>query len=71
VRSGGASGPTVYEATLAQGQTLPINLKNGPVWIRVGDPPSLDVKLGSRLVSGLPTQPSNVMLTRSGLKPAA
>src|SRR5690348_17130893 len=30
IRSGNASGPTVYEATLAQGKTLPVNLKNGP-----------------------------------------
>ena len=70
VRSGSASGPTVYEATLAQGKTLPIDLKNGPVWIDVGDPPNLDVKLGGKLVDGLPHQTGNVLLTRSGLKPA-
>src|SRR5256885_11805706 len=35
IRSGSASGPTVYEATLAQGKTLPVDLKNGPVWIDV------------------------------------
>jgi cytoskeletal protein RodZ len=70
VRSGGASGPTVYEATLTQGKTLPIDLKKGPVWIDVGDPPSLDVRLGGKLVSGLPSQAGNVLLTRSGLKPA-
>lgn len=70
VRSGGSTGPTVYEATLAQGKSLPINLKNGPVWIDIGDPPSLDVRLGGKLVSGLPSQAGNVLLTRSGLKPA-
>jgi cytoskeleton protein RodZ len=70
IRSGSASGPTVYEATLAQGQTLPVDLKNGPVWIDVGDPPSLDVRLGGKLVTGLPSQAGNVLLTRSGLKPA-
>jgi cytoskeletal protein RodZ len=70
IRSGGASGPTVYEATLTQGKTLPVNLKNGPVWIDVGDPPSLDVKLGGKLVGGLPHQAGNVLLTRTGLKPA-
>jgi hypothetical protein len=69
VRSGSASGPTVYEATLVQGKTLPINLKNGPVWIDVGDPPNLDVRLGGKLVTGLPIQAGNVMLTRTGLKP--
>jgi cytoskeleton protein RodZ len=70
IRAGNASGPTVYEATLAQGKTLPVNLKNGPVWIDVGDPPSLDVRMGGKLVAGLPQQAGNVLLTRSGLKPA-
>jgi cytoskeleton protein RodZ len=70
IRSGNARGPTVYEATLAQGKTLPVNLKNGPVWIDVGDPPSLDVRMGGKLVSGLPQQAGSVLLTRSGLKPA-
>jgi cytoskeletal protein RodZ len=70
VRSGTASGPTVYEATLAQGKTLPVNLKDGPVWIRMGDPPSLDIHLGGKLVHGLPSQPGNVLLTSRGIRPA-
>jgi cytoskeletal protein RodZ len=71
VRSRNASGPTVYEATLAQGKTLPVDLKNGPVWIEVGNPPSLDVRLGGKLASGLASQPgTKVLLTRAGLKPA-
>ena len=70
IRSGGANGPTVYEATLTQGKTLPVDLKKGPVWIDMGDPPSLDVRLGGKLVSGLPKQAGNVLLTRTGLKPA-
>jgi cytoskeleton protein RodZ len=70
VKSGSASGPTVYEATLLQGKTLPVSLKNGPVWIDVGDPPMLDVHLGGKIVSGLPTQAGAVLLTRSGIRPA-
>jgi len=70
VRSGSAGGPTVYEGTLLQGKTLPVSLKKGPVWIRIGDPPSIDVRLGGKLVHGLPTQVGNVLLTRRGLKPA-
>jgi cytoskeletal protein RodZ len=70
VRSGSAGGPTVYEGTLLQGKTLPVNLKKGPVWIRVGDPPSVDVRLGGKLVRGLPTQVGNVLLTRRGIRPA-
>jgi cytoskeletal protein RodZ len=70
VRSGSSSGPTVYEATLAQGKTLPIDLKHGPVWVEMGDPPSIDVHLGGKLVRGLPTQAGSVLLTRHGLEPA-
>jgi cytoskeleton protein RodZ len=70
LRAGSASGRTLYEATLTQGRTLPVDLKHGPVWIDVGDPPSLDVRLGGKLVNGLPRQAGNVLLTRSGLKPA-
>ena len=69
VRSGGATGPTVYQGTLLQGRTLPVNLKNGPVWIRIGAP-NVDIRLGGKLVHGLPTQVGNVLLTRRGLKPA-
>ena len=71
VRSGSASGPTVYQGTLVQGNTLPVNLKNGPVWIRIGDPPSIDVRLGGKVAHGLPTQVGNVLLTRRGIRPAA
>jgi hypothetical protein len=70
VRSGSSSGPTVYQGTLLQGKTLRVSLANGPVWIRIGDPPSLDVHLGGRIVHGLPTQVGNVLLTRSGIRPA-
>jgi cytoskeletal protein RodZ len=70
VRSSGAAGPTVYQGTLLQGRTLPVNLKNGPVWIRIGDPTSIDVRLGGNLVHGLPAQVGNVLLTRRGIRPA-
>jgi len=69
VRSGSAAGPTVYEGTLLQGKTLPVNLQNGPVWIRIGAP-TVDIRLGGRLVHGLPTQVGNVLLTRRGIQPA-
>jgi len=70
VRSGGSSGKTLYEATLLQGKTLPIDLKHGPVWVDIGDPSSIDVHLGGKLVRGLPTQAGMVLLTRRGLEPA-
>jgi len=70
VRSRGTAGPTVYEGTLLEGKTLPVNLKSGPVWIRIGDPTSIDIRLGGKLVHGLPTQVGNVLLTRRGIRPA-
>lgn len=70
VRRGSASGAVIYEQTLPQGQTLPVNLKQGPVWIRIGNPANLDIRLGGKLVHGLPSQTGNVLLTRSGLKAA-
>ena len=70
VRSGGAAGPTVYQGTLLQGKTLPVNLTNGSVWIRIGEPSSIEIRLGGKLVHGLPTQVGNVLLTRRGIRPA-
>jgi len=70
VRSGSAAGPTVYQGTLLQGKTLPVNLKHGPVWIRIGDPSNIEVRLGGKLVHGLPTQVGNVLLTRRGIRQA-
>jgi cytoskeleton protein RodZ len=70
LRSGSSSGPTVYEGTLLQGKSLPVSLRNGPVWIRMGDPPSLDLRLGGKLVQGLPSQAGNVLLTKRGLRAA-
>ena len=69
VRKGGASGALVYQNTLQQGQRLPVDLKGGSVWIRIGDPTNVDVHLGGKLLSGLPTQVGNVLLTRRGLQP--
>ena len=70
VRSGSATGPTVYQGTLLQGKTLPVSLKNGSVWIRIGDPTNLQIRLGGKLVQGLPTQVGNVLLTRRGIRSA-
>jgi len=70
IRSGSATGPTVYQGTLLQGKTLQVSLAKGPVWIRIGDPTSIDVRLGGKLVHGLPTQVGNVRLPRRGLSSA-
>jgi cytoskeletal protein RodZ len=70
VRSGSATGRVLYEGVLEQGQTLPVTL-SPRVWFRVGAPWNLDVRVSGRLLSGLPAQPGNVVLSPAGLAPAA
>jgi cytoskeletal protein RodZ len=70
IRSGSSSGRLIYENTLPRGQTLPVKLTSGPVWILFGDPPKVDLRLGGKLLHGLPTQVGSVVLTRRGLQPA-
>jgi helix-turn-helix protein/uncharacterized protein DUF4115 len=70
IRSGSSSGRLIYESTLQQGHSLPVKLTSGPIWILFGDPPKVDVRLGGKLVHGLPTQVGSVVLTRRGLSPA-
>ena len=70
LRYGSQSGQLIWEGDLAQGQTRDVSLNHGPVWIRIGYPPALDIRLGGKLVHGLPRQVGNVVLTRRGLKAA-
>ena len=71
IRRGSQTGTLLYENTLQQGQTQAVSLKDGPVWIDIGDPPKLDLRLGGKLVHGLPAQAGIVLLTRRGIKPGA
>lgn len=68
IRSGSVSGKLIYENTLQQGQKLNVDLRSGQVWLDMGAPTELDVRLGGKLVQGLPTQAGAVVLTRRGLK---
>jgi cytoskeletal protein RodZ len=68
IRAGGPTGAVVYEGVLAQGQSLPLTL-SPRVWMRVGAPWALDVRVGGHLVSGLPAKVGNVFLSASGLSP--
>jgi hypothetical protein len=70
VRYGSQSGRLIYENTLPQGQTVKVPLTHGPVWMRIGLPANLDVRVGGKLAHGLPSQVGNVLLTQHGLKPA-
>jgi len=68
IRSGSSTGPTVYEGTLLEGKTLPVQLANGPVWIDFGAPWNVVVRLGGKPVPGVPAQTGSVLLTRRGIR---
>ena len=70
VRSGSSTGTVIFEGILEQGRTLPVSL-SPRVWLRVGAPWNLDVKIGGRVATGLPAQAGDVEITGSGLSPAA
>ena len=69
VRTGGPNGAVVYEGLLEQGKSLHFGLAHA-LWVRMGRPDTLDISLGGKLVRGLPADPANVLLTRSGAKSA-
>ena len=70
IRTGTASGPIVYQGVLPQGESLHFSLRGRDLWLRMGRPQDLDILLGGRLVTGLPAQAANLLLTRSGAKAA-
>jgi cytoskeleton protein RodZ len=69
VRAGGAHGRVLFEGVLEQGQAKRFQLQP-KLWVRMGRPNALDVKLGGHLVTGLPGSPSNLLLTRAGARSA-
>lgn len=69
VRIGGPSGREIYRGTLAQGGRLKYGLAQ-PIWVRMGRPGALDIRIGAQQVSGLPATPANVLLTRDGARGA-
>jgi cytoskeletal protein RodZ len=70
IRSGSATGHVLYEGVLEQGKSLPVTL-SPQVWLRIGAPWNLQIRMGGRLVGGLPAQPANMILGPHGLTPAA
>lgn len=70
IHAGSKNGALIYEGTLAEGKQLPVKLTSGPVWMTVGNPPALDVRLGDKVAPGLPPQAGNVLVTRRGIRPA-
>jgi len=69
VRAGGPNGKLLFEGVLEQGQAKRFQVQQR-LWVRMGRPSALDITLAGKLVNGLPSSPSNVLLTRSGAQSA-
>jgi len=69
VHAGGPHGALLFEGILSQGETKRFALKP-TVWMRMGRPGVLDVRIRGRAVSGLPNGPANIRLSRTGAQSA-
>ena len=69
MRLGGPNGREVYRGTLEVGQHLKYGLDHS-IWVRMGRPLALDITLAGKAVGGLPSSPSNLLLTRAGARSA-
>ena len=69
VRIGSNTGRTIYEQTLQQGQTLRFGLRD-KLWIQVGAPSNLNIRLGGRLVRSALSSRSALLAASSGLTPS-
>ena len=69
VHAGGPHGALLFEGILSQGKTKRFSLKQ-VVWMRMGRPNVLDVRVRGRAVSGLPNGPANIRLSRTGAQSA-
>lgn len=67
VRLGGPTGKEIFRGNLEPGHFLEYGLHQ-PIWVRMGRPRALDIRIGTKLVEALPDATSNVLLTRSGAK---
>jgi cytoskeleton protein RodZ len=66
VRIGGANGKEIFRGFLNRGHNLTYGLDKN-VWLRIGRPRALAIRIGKNLVGGLPgSTPANLLLTRTG-----
>jgi hypothetical protein len=66
VRTGGANGTEIFRGFLDRGHNLSYGLDKN-VWLRIGRPGALAIRIGKNLVRGLPgNTPVNLLLTRDG-----
>jgi cytoskeleton protein RodZ len=69
VHAGGPHGALLFEGILSRGATKQFALTH-PVWMRMGRPGVLDVRVSGRPVAGLPNAPANIVLSRTGAQSA-
>ena len=69
VHAGGPHGALLFEGTLSRGATKRFALTH-TVWMRMGRPNVLDVRVAGRAVAGLPNGPANIRLSRAGAQSA-
>jgi len=66
VRLSGANGKEIFRGFLNQGHKLTYGL-NQNVWLRIGRPNALTIRIGKNVVGGLPgSTPANLLLTSDG-----
>ena len=65
MRIGDPNGREVYSGTLEVGQHLTYGLDRS-IWVRMGRPLALDIRIGRTAVTGLPQTAANVLLTKTG-----
>lgn len=65
VRVGGRHGKELYRGFLEPGHSLRYSLRRN-VWLRIGRPGAIAIRVDARLVRGLPNAPVNLLLTKTG-----
>lgn len=68
VRVGSRGGPVLYEGMLSEGDSLRAARRR--LWVRMGAPWNLEVRLNGRVVRGLPADTGNLLVTRAGVRAA-
>jgi len=69
VHAGGPQGALLFEGILSQGATKRFSLTHA-IWVRMGRPSVLDMRVAGKAVAGLPAAPANLLLSRTGAQPA-
>jgi cytoskeleton protein RodZ len=68
VHTGGPHGALLFEGILSQGATKRFSLTH-TIWVRMGRPNVLDMRVAGKAVAGLPAAPANFLLSRTGAQP--